>query len=81
MGKKDKKNGESVIVLYDKSGQPREEKRRNRDGRYKRMQRKMNDPPVFTLCSDAELLDLALDGGERFSSDAKVEELCFDELI
>ena len=42
---------------------------------------KGNDPPVFTLGSDTKLLDLALDGRERFSGDAEVEELCFDELV
>jgi len=39
------------------------------------------DSPIFTLGSDTELLDLALHSGERFGGDAKVEELCFDELI
>lgn len=42
---------------------------------------KRNDPPVFTLGSDTKLLDLALDSRERFSGDAEVEELCFDELV
>ena len=46
-----------------------------------RMHMKRDDPPVFTLGSDAELFDLALDGRERFSGDAEVEELCFDDLV
>jgi hypothetical protein len=45
------------------------------------MHMKMNDPPVFTLGSDAELLDFALDGRERLGGNAKVEELRFDELV
>lgn len=42
---------------------------------------KRNDPPVFTLGSDAKFLYLALDGGERFGGNAEVEELRFDELV
>jgi hypothetical protein len=39
------------------------------------------DLPIFTLSSDAELLDLSLDSGERFGGNAEVKELCLDELI
>jgi len=42
---------------------------------------KMNDPPVFTLGSDAKFLDLTLDSRERLGGNAEVEELRFDELV
>lgn len=37
--------------------------------------------PVFSLGGDAEFLDLALDGGEGFGSDGKVEKLGFGQLV
>jgi len=37
--------------------------------------------PIFTLSSNTQLFNLALNRSERLTGHAKVKQLCFNELI